>query len=310
MIYFNKPIYKDILNEYIDQTYIQYLHESNGISTQLIDVQYDLYNKLTPLINKKQKICIYTGYNWDFNIDNLVKLHNKNKPYPLYINLCIFKNSNKDGETYRNLTKEKQGDTKIIINLSLNCNDLLGILIHELQHIRELYAKPTRNVLASNPKNVYANPNLSKDIQTLYKDILYYMSDAEQHAHLQSIYSYVLTHPEINNIEYRTSEFDKVTGLKEFYDIWQTFYTYKQYIKHIPYLQEISLKFGLLLKTNFKYKNSKLTNEYLKNIQNNKIEFDISIYQSIAEFIHNNLINYQRKVARTIYKAIEDRNNK
>lgn len=38
-----------------------------------------------------------------------------------------------------------------------------------------------------------------------------------------------------------------------------------------------------------------------------KIEYDVDIYLSIAEFIYNNLINYQRNVARTIYKAIEER---
>lgn len=96
------------------------------------------------------------------------------------------------------------------------------------------------------------------------------MSDAEQHAQLQSVYGFVLDNPEVTNIEYKSLEFDKISGLKDFYDVWQTFYTYKKYIKNIPYLQEISLKFGLLLKQNFNYKNSKLTKQYLQDIHNDK----------------------------------------
>ena len=95
------------LNEYIDKVYIKYLYESHGISTQLIEIQYNICNLIKPLVYNQKQIKLYTGYNWDFNKDTLVRVDDDTKPYPLYINLCKYKISSKQEETYRNLNKEK-----------------------------------------------------------------------------------------------------------------------------------------------------------------------------------------------------------
>lgn len=311
MIGFNKTL-DDLLNEHIDYVYIhKYLLESQGISKQLVKVQTNIYYQIKDYISKQEECSIYTGYNWNFNEQNFIKLNDPNKPYPLYIDLHKSLRGHSDGNTFRNIKQEKLRNTKITINISLKCDDVSSTLLHKLQHCREMYALRNKNVVQHNKTNVYAinDNNYDAIFKTLYHDILYMMSDAEQHAHLQQVYDYVYNNDEIVDIDIHDPELENKANLRLFYDAFKTLQNYKQLIINDSYFQELALKFGILLKRKFNYKDLKLTDQYVLNVMNNKDEFDMQIYVSILGFIQDKIIQYQRKVGRTIYMAIDDRND-
>lgn len=74
------------LNRYIDILYTQYyIIESQGISEKLLPIAADLYNIINPYMNNIDKdIFVYTGYYWNFDKQEFIKLNNK-KIHILYI---------------------------------------------------------------------------------------------------------------------------------------------------------------------------------------------------------------------------------
>lgn len=185
--------------------------------------------------------------------------------------------------------------------------NILNTLIHELQHCRVAYSNKDKDVLNLNPTNIY---NKITELPKLCRDILYMMSEDEQSSHIQQIYHYVLTHPEINDIDINDNTLETISGLKQFYTSYTAIYNYKQDIRNNSYLQNIILNLGLKFKENFKFRNSKLTKQYVNDVLNDTAEYDGSIFRYMMEFIYSKIQEYQRKVARTIYFAIEDRDNK
>lgn len=309
------PMYESYTQYFNHIDYIfskKYLIEANSISKQLLPVARQITKQLIQYIKQQCSITVYTGYHWDFNKQNFIKLDNKRNPYALWINL--YKpviTDTKDGYTGRNIENENvyiAETTKITVSISLETNikDLSGLIDHELQHVREMYAHPEKNVLALNKTNIYADPYLNKFVKASFRDILYMMSDTEQAAYIQQVYKYVKHHSEIKKIDVNDKNIEKLSHISLFYTAYSEIYNRKTYIALVPILQDVTLEFGYLLKTNFKYKNSNLSKQYINDVKNGNAEFDMNIFNDILEFIYSKIQLYQRKVANAIYTAISD----
>lgn len=294
--------------EKADYLYNQYyLIESGGIIEKNVDIAEDIENQITPFIQNKQYNKIYTGYNWDFNKQEFIKLNNKNKEYPVYIQIYDHTSYDKPAHTGRAVKNLPEKNTDIVIYISDDCDleGLLLLILHELQHCREFYAKKNINVVALNKTNQYKSPKISKEVIKYYKKILYILSEAEQHAMLQEVYAYVLRNDNITTVDIRNKKILEISHINEFNNIIGLYKMYFQ-TKIYDYLK-ITILFGYYLKKNFNYKNRELTKQYIDDIKNYNEEIDIKMVISINNYINELFQKYKNKVYRVIYKAINDK---
>lgn len=167
------------LNRYIDILYTQYhINEAQGISEKLLPIAENLSNIIDPYMgNVSKDTFVYTGYNWNFDKQEFIKLDDKSKPYPLWIKIFVNSNNQKDSYTFRQINKEKEGKTAMCICIYTHCENTESILLHELQHMREMYALPYKNVVEIDTTNIYG---LHKDdmVFTLFHSVFYMLSSA------------------------------------------------------------------------------------------------------------------------------------
>ena len=297
------------LNEYANYIfYNKYMVEAQGISYELKDVSLSIYNLIKNKLTKQNiEKLIYTGYNWNFNKKEFIKLDDEYKEYPLYIKICQLDNG--VGKVGRKLSQEKY-NTDIIINISIDINPkyLQLVIRHELQHCKELYILKDRNVLLSDKTTIYNSPKLNSNFKEQNKDLFYPLSKTEQRAILQEIYSYVYDNKNITRNNLLDNEIGNISKVNKFY------WLYRYYLNFIGlniYYYDLNiLNIGYVLKQNFNYKNSNFTNTYIDNANSYKLEkIDISILMDIMQYLENLIQKYQRKILRIIYLAIEDRDN-
>ena len=297
------------LNEYANYIfYNKYMVEAQGISYELKDVAVSIYNLIKNKLTKQNiNKLIYTGYNWNFNKKEFIKLDDEYIEYPLYIKICQLDSG--VGKVGRKLSQEKY-NTNIIINLSIDINlkHLQLVIRQELQHCKEMYILKDRNVLLSDKTTIYNSPTLDKNFRVQNKDIFYPLSKTEQRAILQEIYNYVYDNKNITRNNLLDDEIGNISKVNKFY------WLYRYYLNFIGlniYYYDLNiLNIGYVLKQNFNYKNSNFTNTYIDNANNFKLEYiDISLLMDIMKYLESLIQKFQRKILRIIYLAIEDRNN-
>ena len=206
------------LNEYANYIfYNKYMVEAQGISYELKDVSLSIYNLIKNKLTKQNiEKLIYTGYNWNFNKKEFIKLDDEYKEYPLYIKICQLDNG--VGKVGRKLSQEKY-NTDIIINISIDINPkyLQLVIRHELQHCKELYILKDRNVLLSDKTTIYNSPKLNSNFKEQNKDLFYPLSKTEQRAILQEIYSYVYDNKNITRNNLLDNEIGNISKVNKFY---------------------------------------------------------------------------------------------
>ena len=295
------------LDEQTDYIFSQkYMVEAQHISYDIMPIAQDIFKLV--INNLQFNKLIYTGYNWDFDKKEFVKLNDNNSPYALYIN--IIELSKSGGNASRNISQE-HNNTDIIINVAdtIPVKYLRLVIRHELQHCKEMYILKDKNVLQYDKTTVYNYPKFGDNFKKLTKDLFYPLSNAEQHAILQEVHDYVFHNKNIteSNLFNIDTELENIIKINKFWYQWRYFINFIGI--HIYYIDLTILNIGYILKTNFNYKNDKLTKSYLDLANDNKLEqIDISILMDIMNFLNKKISEFQRKVIRTIYLAIQDRN--
>lgn len=300
------------LNTRIDILYTQYhIFESLGISEKLLPVASDIYNSIANYMGQiSSDTFIYTGYHWNFDKQEFIKLNNKKETYPLYIKIFVTKSKNRDSYTFRQLDKEKEGKTAMCICIYTLCEDTESILLHELQHMREMYALTYKNIVEIDKKNLYGLKQEDLIFQ-LFHLVLYMLSPAEQHACLQQVYHYVYNNDNYNEIEIDEYNVKKLSKINDFEAGIKVVMTYtSRSICNEPSILEILFQLGFILKKNFRWKYSRLNKSYAEEILSSDKKVDSQFLIDIIKFLKDLQKKYQRKVYRAIYKAIQDRKNK
>lgn len=294
-----------------EMMYMHPLLEKQGISFDNFNLLNDIYPYIQYHYKHNNKFKYYTEYNWDFDKKKFIKLSDNTKPYPFYIYIYTDNSSNaKLATTFRNIEKEKQGNTDIIIFINKTLcayDDLYGTIIHEVQHVKEMYICKDKNVVYDNKTNIY---NYHEHSNKVYKDLLYIMSEPEQHAIIQELYNYVYKHSDVT-YENMLDHY-KVISISNIQKFSQQYYALENYMNIITLAREtrkMFMHFCKLLKTNFGYKNPKFTDKYMQDIINGNIEISTEFELSILEFIKQKQKEYRRKIYKTVYNAIQDREN-
>lgn len=297
-------------NMFIDDIYsFHRLYESQSISTQLIPIVNDMYELLISCIPNIINTTgfIYTGYHWNFDKQQFIKLNNKKEPYSVWIK--FYNDYTTKSHTYRNIENEKQGKTAICMGIGKKDNvKYKRVIFHELQHVRELYAVKDKNVVERNKTNVYGNKSIDDETQIIFKHILYVLSDAEQHAILHELYMYIQD-KNTDTVNVLDNDILAASGIYEFEGAIKGIInlTGSDYDNVREYMNKQLFKLCIKLKDNFKFKHEKLTKSYIDNVLNDKEYVNTWIINSMIDFLWGKLKIYQRKVYRAIYKAIDDK---
>lgn len=254
------------LNEQIDIIYTQYhIFESMGISEKLLPIASDIFNIINPYMgNISKDTFVYTGYHWDFDKQEFIQLNNRKKPYPLYIKIYVYNDKNRDSYTFRQLNKEQEGKTAMCICIYTLCEDTESVILHELQHLREMYALPYKNIVEIDKKNLYGLRKTDLIFQ-MFHLVLYMLSPTEQHACIQQVYHYVYNNDNYNEIEIDEYNIKKLSKIDEFESGIKVVMTYtSRKICNEPSILEILFQLGFILKKNFRWKYPKLNKSYVE----------------------------------------------
>lgn len=150
---------KRTLNEVINYNYYKIICESQGVSEELQPIAYNMAEQIKPYIDDSELIELFTNYNWDFNKKTFVKSNNICTE-SVYLEL---KNKLADekasAQVYNRNVHIKNGKITIMLSLPKNynksVNELAYVIIHELQHIKQMYIHPSKDVLTLNKVNNY-----------------------------------------------------------------------------------------------------------------------------------------------------------